>query len=139
MSDVSDRLAKMSPVERMLEGLKGDREGRGALIRDHHRVVFSAVLNSPRLTVSEIEVFSSLTEVSPGVLRAIASRDDWTENTSVCLNLVLNPTTPTDIVMDLMPRLPITKLQRLARLEQATETVRLTALDLLRSRGKGPL
>ena len=69
MSDISERLAKMSPAERMMEGLKGDQEARSVLVRDPNRIVYSAVLQSPRLTDVEVEAFASMKDVSTGTDR----------------------------------------------------------------------
>ena len=45
-------LVTMSPAEKMMKALKGEREARMMLIRDRNRTVWSAVLSSPKMNDS---------------------------------------------------------------------------------------
>jgi hypothetical protein len=127
------RLVRMTAVEKMVEGLKGNREARNMLIRDRNRVVYSAVLDSPRLTESEIEGFSAMKNVSSEVLRAIGRNRVWTKRYKVAHELVKNPLTPVEISMRLLPRLPARDLKRLASDRNVSEAVRRQAIKLKRS------
>ena len=130
---VFQRLVGMTAAEKMMEGLKGDRETRGILIRDRNRVVYSAVLGSPKLTDSEIEGFAAMKNVSSEVLRAIGARREWTKRYKVARELVQNPLTPVQIAMRLLPRLPARDLKRLATDRNVSEAVRRQATKLKRS------
>ena len=127
------RLVRMTAVERMVEGLKGNREARNMLIRDRNRVVYAAVLDSPRLTESEIEGFAAMKNVSSEVLRAIGRNRVWTKRYKVAHELVKNPLTPVEISMRLLPRLPARDLKRLASDRNVSEAVRRQAIKLKRS------
>ncbi len=127
------RLVKMTAAEKMMEGLKGDRVTRGMLIRDRNRVVYNAVLSSPRLTDSEIEGFAAMKNVSSEVLRAIGAKREWTKRHKVAHELVRNPLTPVEITMRLLPRLPARDLKRLATDRNVSEAVRRQAGKLKRS------
>lgn len=127
------RLVRMTAVERMVEGLKGNREARNMLIRDRNRVVYSAVLDSPRLTESEVEGFAAMKNVSSEVLRAIGRNRVWTKRYKVAHELVKNPLTPVEISMRLLPRLPARDLKRLASDRNVSEAVRRQAIKLKRS------
>ena len=100
------RLIRMTAAEKMMEGLKGGREARMMLIHDRNRVVYAAVLNSPRITESEIESFASMKNVSTEVLRVIGGRREWTKRYKVTHGLVRNPLTPMEVALRLLPRLP---------------------------------
>jgi hypothetical protein len=127
------RLVRMTVAERMIEGLKGDREARVMLIRDRNRVVYSAVLNSPRITDSEIESFASMKNVSPEVLRVIGGRREWTKRHKVAHELVKNPLTPIEVALRLLPRLPERDLKRLMTDRNIPEAVRRQAIKMKRS------
>ncbi|MEE9264465.1 MAG: hypothetical protein V3V11_08420, partial [Vicinamibacteria bacterium] len=124
---------QMTAAEKMMEGLKGNREARAMLIRDRNRVVYSAVLNSPRLTDSEVEGFAAMKNVSSEVLRVIGGRRDWTKRHKVAHELVKNPLTPVEISMRLLPRLPARDLKRLESDRNVSEAVRRQAIKLKRS------
>lgn len=127
------RLVRMTAAEKLMEGLKGDREARSMLIRDRNRVVYSAVLNSPRLTESEVETFAGMKNLSSEVLRAIGRNKVWTKRYKVAHELVKNPLTPVEISMRLLPRLPARDLKRLASDRNVSEAVRRQAIKLKRS------
>ena len=130
---VFQRLVRMTAAEKMMEGLKGDREARGLLIRDRNRVVYSAVLNSPRLTESEVEGFAAMKNVSSEVLRVIGGNRVWTKRYKVAHELVKNPLTPVEISMRLLARLPARDLKRLQSDRNVSEAVRRQATKLKRS------
>ncbi len=127
------RLIRMTAAEKMMEGLKGDREARMMLIRDRNRVVYSAVLNSPRITESEIESFASMKNVSPEVLRVIGGRREWTKRYKVARELVRNPLTPVAIAVRLLHLLPGRDLKRLTTDRNIPEAVRRQAIRLKRA------
>jgi hypothetical protein len=127
------RIIRMTPAEKMMEGLKGDREARMMLIHDRNRVVYSAVLNSPRLTDSEIESFAAMKNVSQEVLRVIGGRREWTKRHKVAHELVRNPLTPVEVALRLLPRLPERDLKRLTTDRNIPEAVRRQAIKLRRT------
>jgi hypothetical protein len=127
------RLIRMTTAEKMMEGLKGGREARMMLIHDRNRVVYSAVLNSPRITESEIESFASMKNVSTEVLRVIGGRREWTKRYKVTYGLVRNPLTPVEVALRLLPRLPDRDLKRLTTDRNIPEAIRRHAIKLKRS------
>lgn len=129
------RLVGMTPAERMMEALKGDRETRMILIRDRNRVVYSAVLTSPKLTDADIESFATLRSVSPEVLRQIGAKREWTRKYNICRELVKNPLTPIEVSMRHIARLSAVDLKRLTRDRNVPEQIRRQATKLTRSSG----
>ena len=127
------RLIRMTAAEKMMEGLKGGRDARMMLIHDRNRVVYSAVLNSPRITESEIESFASMKNVSTEVLRVIGGRREWTKRHKVAHGLVRNPLTPVEVALRLLPRLPVRDLKRLTTDRNIPEAIRRQAIRLKRS------
>ncbi|MFQ5789605.1 MAG: hypothetical protein ACE5JI_03925 [Acidobacteriota bacterium] len=129
---IYERIAKMNPAERMMEGLRGDREARMYLVRDRNRMVYSAVLSNARLTDSEIEAIAAMRSVSPEVLRTIGGKHTWTKRYAIKHELVKNPLTPVEISMRLIANLSSQHLKRLARDRNVPEQVRRQATKLSR-------
>lgn len=127
------RLSRMTAAEKMLEALKGEREARMMLIHDRNRVVYSAVLASPKLTDAEIDAFASMKNVSPEVLRLIGGRREWTKRYPVAHELVKNPLTPIEISMKLISKLQVRDLKRLTGDRNVPEGVRRHATKLTRT------
>ncbi|MHB8524959.1 MAG: hypothetical protein ACYDD2_02220 [Candidatus Acidiferrales bacterium] len=130
------RLAKMNVVQRVQLGLLGGREERIALIRDPNKVVQRAVLQSARLTESEVEGFAAMTVLSSEVLRAISNNRLWMKSYSIVRNLTSNSKTPLDISLHLLPRLTARDLKILAANKNVPETLRATAYKTDRKRNE---
>jgi len=128
------RLARMKVVERVQLALKGNREERLALIRDPCKVVQRAVLQSPRISDTEIEGFAAMANLSEEILRLIAWNRNWVKNYTVVRNLVNNPKTPLDVTLHLLQRLNQQDLKLLTMNRNVADTLRTAALKLHRQR-----
>lgn len=129
------RLSKMTVVQRIQLALIGGREERIALIRDPNKVVQRAVLQSPRLTETEVESFAAMTVLSVEILRQISNNRLWMKNYSVVRNLVNNSKTPLDISLHLLPRLIPKDVKILAANKNVPETLRKMAARMSVKRG----
>lgn len=128
------RLAKMSVAQRVQFAIKGGTEARRTLIRDNNKMVQRAVLQSPRLTDQEVESFACMSSLTDEVLRLIATNRKFRKNYAVVRNLMNNAKTPLDISMHLLPILNAVDLKRLSTNKNVPETLRTTALKLMRTR-----
>jgi hypothetical protein len=131
------RVAQMSVVQRLTLALKGGRTERLMLIRDPNKLVQRSVLQSPKLTDSEVEGFAAMTNLSKEVLRTIASMRTFMKNYTIAKNLVNNPKTPLDVSLHLFPRLTSTDLVKLTTNKNIPETLRTSAVKLHRKRKSG--
>jgi hypothetical protein len=114
--------------------VKGGREERMLLIRDPNKIVQRAVLQSPRLTDTEVEGFAAMANLTDEVLRLIAMNRAFMKNYVVVKNLTKNPKTPLDISIRLIQRLTATDLKNLTTNKNIPETLRTTAFKLHRQR-----
>jgi len=130
-------LAQMTVVQRLMLALKGGRSERALLIRDPNKLVQRCVLQSPRLTDSEVENFATMTNLSIEVLRGISMLRVFMKNYTVAKNLVNNPKTPLDVSLHLFPRLNASDLQKLTMNKNIPETLRSSATKLHRKRKAG--
>jgi hypothetical protein len=128
------RLSKMRVVERVQMALKGNREERIALIRDPCKVVQRAVLQSSRLSDSEVEFFSAMSSLNDEILRLIAGNRKFRGNYTIVRNLVNNPKTPLDVSLHLVPQISGQDLKGLVTNKNIPDTLRTTALRLHRKR-----
>jgi hypothetical protein len=121
------RIARMTVSERVQTALKGNREERVILIRDANRLVASAVLDSPKLTDSEVEAIALMKNVSEEVLRVVGTKRDFAKNYTVIHNLVKNARTPIGTSLGLINRILTSDLRALSRNKNIPEVLRKTA------------
>lgn len=128
------KVAKMSVSQKVQLALKGNKEERALLIRDSSKVISRAVLNSPKLTDSEVESFSNSKSVSDEVLRLISMSRKFMKSYATMRNLVNNPKTPIDVAMTLLNRLVITDVRMVAGNKGVSEIVRKTAIKMAKAK-----
>jgi len=116
--------------------MKGGSEARRTLIRDNNKVVQRAVLQSPRLTDQEVEAFASMTNLTDEILRLIGKNRNFRKNYNVVRNLLNNGKSPLDISLNLLPMLNPTDLKKLGMNKNIPETLRATAVKLMRQRNE---
>lgn len=134
---LQQKLAQMNVVQRLTLALKGGRSERMFLIRDPNKLVQRCVLQSPRLTDTEVESFASMSSLPGETLRAISLTRSFMKSYSVVRNLVNNPKTPLDVSLHLFPRLTATDLLKLCNNKNIPETLRSSAIKLHRKRKMG--
>ena len=94
----------MNVAARVKLAFLGSREERSLLIRDPSKVVWRAVLSSPKLTENEVEGFASQ-KIPSGDSAAGFQNRKFIKNYIVLKNLVNNPRLPIDIALPLLNRL----------------------------------
>jgi hypothetical protein len=128
------RIAKMSPRQKIKLALLGTREERGILIRDTNKQIAGTVLKSPKLSESEIETFSAMRNISDEILREIGNTREWVKRYAVAQNLVRNPRTPPILAQRLVSRLQSKDLMLLSRDRGVSEPIRRIAQRTLAQR-----
>jgi hypothetical protein len=124
-------LSSMAVPARLKVAMKGTREQRAVLIRDPNKMVAAAVLSSPKLSDTEIESFSRMTNVSEEVLRVIGTSRGWVRKQAVAAALVKNPKTPPAISLSLLSRLTARDLKMLTTDRNVPEVLRLSARKMI--------
>ena len=121
------RIASMTPAQRLARAIKGTREERTILVRDPNRVVAVAVLSSPKITETEIESIAKMANVSDEILRIIGNTRVWTKKYSVVTALVRNAKTPVGVSMTLLHRLVERDVKALSVDRNIPEVLRIAA------------
>jgi hypothetical protein len=91
---------------------------------DGAKVVSNAVLQCPKITDSEVEMFASMKNVSDTVLRGIASKRKFMKNYAVKRLLSANPRCPIDVALPLVKELLVMDLKNLSINKNVGDTVR---------------
>jgi hypothetical protein len=130
------KLARMTVGERVQAAMKGSKDERFILIRDGAKVVALAVLESPKVTDTEAEMFAAMKNVQEAVLRGIASKRKYMKNYAVIRALVNNPRSPIDLSLPLMPHLLIRDLKNLSMNKNVSDLLRKLALKMFREKSQ---
>lgn len=132
------KLNKMNVAQRIKVAMLGNSEQRNILVRDGSRMVYSAVLASPKLAANEVESFAGLKNVQQGVLREIARNRKYMKNYGVIKNLCSNPRSPMDISLPLLKNLLAPDLKVLSMNKNVPETLRKLAIKAFKEKTAPP-
>ena len=127
---VLQKIAALTVGERVQLAMKGNKDERFLLIRDGARVVPQAVLESPKLTDTEAEMFAGMKNVQEVVFRGLSSKRKFAKNYRVQRNLAFNPKVPIDLALGLINNLLLSDLKGLSINKEVPDTVRKAALRL---------
>lgn len=109
------QIRDMTVAQKIEFSRRAGKEARSILLRDPSKVVQMAVIQSPKITESEILMVARNRQVEDDVLRYIVSRKDWIKNYSIKVALVNNPKTPMAVALRLIPSLGPKDLSNLVR------------------------
>ncbi|MCP3137875.1 hypothetical protein [Pyxidicoccus xibeiensis] len=112
---LSQRIMKMSIAEKIKLATLGNKEARGALIRETNKLVAVAVIRSPRITDGEVLSCAANKAMMDDVLRVIYNNREWTKNQKVKLALVKNPKVPLTVTMRFLNTFRDAELKDLSR------------------------
>jgi hypothetical protein len=130
------KLARMTVGERVQAAMKGNKDQRFILIRDGSKVVALAVLESPKVTDTEAEMFAGMKNVQEAVLRGIAAKRKYMKNYAVIRALLNNPRVPVDVSLPLLPHLLSMDLKHLSMNKNVSELLRKLALKMFRDKNE---
>lgn len=128
------KIAKLDVKGRIALAVRGGKEERSILVRDMTKVVCLAVLDSPKLTESEVEGFAQQKNVLDWVLRTIPMKRRFAKSYAIQRNLVFNPRTPADASLGLMKNLLVHDLKNLSENKEVSDPIRKLALRLYRQK-----
>ena len=118
------KILLMGVSDKVKLAFKGGKTERVILIRDHNKLVCSAVMRNPRMTNQEAEAIAALRNVEDEVLRLISMKREWMAKYSIVSALVKNPKTPIGVVLPLINRLTLKDLKGLKDDKGIPEVVR---------------
>jgi hypothetical protein len=128
------KISRMSAVEKIKAALTGNLETRMILVRDPNKIVARAVLQSPKLSDTEIENYASAKNVSEDVLRLIAMNRKFMKTYGVTRALINNPRAPIDITLPRVIRLNDRDLKGLTFNRNVPDVVRTMAIKIIKQK-----
>jgi hypothetical protein len=128
------KISKLDIKGRIQLAMKGSKEERSILVRDGTKVVSLAVLESPKITDSEVEKFAGQKNVLEAVLRGISMKRRFIKQYPVLRNLTFNPRTPIDVSLGLIKHLLTPDLRNLTGNKDVSDTVRKLAMRMFRQK-----
>jgi hypothetical protein len=124
------KIERMSAVEKIKAAFTGNQEMRMILIRDPNKVVARAVLQSAKLSDTEIEGYAAAKNVSEEVLRLIGTNRVFKKNYGVIRALINNPRAPIDVTLPLMDFLNERDLKFLTLNRNIPDVIRRMAIKM---------
>jgi hypothetical protein len=133
---VFTKILLMTVSEKVQLAYKGGKTERMILIRDHNRLICSAVIRNPRMNESEVESVAGMRGISDEVLRLIGMRRDWMAKYNIAHTLARNPKAPVGVVLPILNRLTLRDLKNLKDDRNVSEVVRTNARKLFIQRSQ---
>lgn len=128
------KVQNLTVSERRLMAMRGGREVRSILLKDTNKQIMLAVLDNPKITESEVEIFAHSRSIPDDALRAITKNRDWMKNYGVLLAVITNPKTPAGIAIPLLSSLKLKDLATIEKNKNVAEALRTGAKKLVQSR-----
>jgi hypothetical protein len=125
--DAFVRIAMMTTFEKVMCALKGTRDERAILVKDRSALVLRAVMNSPRLNESDVEMIAGNRSANPEAFRMIAKKAKWLRRYSIMRNLLFNPKVPPGVALQFVRRLSQRDLMLLSKDRNVSDAVRKVA------------
>ncbi len=114
---------------------------RGALDRlrhDRNPAVVRILLANPRVTETDVVRIAAMRPTNPDCLAVVFAHGRWIRRYRVRVALALNPSTPLDIALTLLPQLMLPELRYAAAGEKLDPAVQDAALEILSRRERRP-
>ncbi|HEX7681840.1 MAG TPA: hypothetical protein VF713_27220 [Thermoanaerobaculia bacterium] len=131
---IFSQILLMGVSDKVKMAFKGGKTERVILVRDHNKLVCSAVMRNPRMSVLEAESIAGMRNVEEEVLRLITLRREWVSKYNIVIALARNPKCPVGVVVPLINRLTLRDLKGLKDDKGVSETVRALARKLFAQR-----
>lgn len=115
----------LSLGERKSLARRRDRTLLARVLRDPHPDVVQVLLDNPAITELDIVRLCARRPIRPDVLLQVFRHPRWIVRHRIRLTLALNPQTPEDITLQLLPHLSGAERRELARSGDLSERVRM--------------
>jgi len=128
----------LSVADRLRLARYATKPVRELLIRDVEKRIHVEIVKNPKVKLDEIAEYSAMPGISPLALRWIARQKRYGRVRAIVTNLVVNPSTPTDVALHLLGALTPQELQRVANSPKVRENIQRAARKKLTGAGSPP-
>ncbi len=125
---------KMNAPQRIRLAQCGSREDRNILMRDSRRVVYMAVIQSPKMSIGEVGNYAASKNMPDEVISYIAGRRDWVRYYPIVVSLVNNPKCPLQESVAFLRQLRVNDLKQLAKSKSVPAQLSRQALMMTREK-----
>ncbi len=129
---ILQQIQEMTVAQRLDLARRGGKEERTILMRDANKIIQVAVIQSPKITESEVLSVAGNRQINEEVLRIISAKREWMKNYQVKVALVNNPKTPLPTSLKLVNLLGVKDLEQLARSKSIPRAISVAAQGRLR-------
>ena len=130
------QILRMGVSQKIKLAITGNKEARSLLVKEPNRLICGNVMKNPRITESEVALFSASKSVGEEVFRAIASNKDWMKRYDIKLNLVSNPRAPLPMAMNLLNHIRAKDLEMLSKSRNVSKGISNMAKRLIDAQKK---
>ena len=129
-------IQKMTVMQKIKLSRVGGKEARSLLIRDRNKIVSSSVMQSPKMTDTEVVMIAKSRNVSDEILRMIARNREWTKNYQIRSALATNPKTPQPEAIKFLNYLQDRELRSIMKSKDVPSAIAAHARRILEKKGK---
>ena len=134
--NLTQRVSKMNISDKIKLATLGNKEARTILMRESNKLVQLAVINSPRITDSEVYALALSKTTQDDVLRVIMMTREWTRQHQIKVALVKNPKVPLAVAMRFMSTMRDVEVKELAKNKNVPSGIRVQAKKMGEKKGK---
>jgi hypothetical protein len=127
---------QMSVMQKIKLARVGGKEARMLLIRDRNKMVSTSVIQSPKITESEVATIAKSRNVSDEILRLISMNRDWTKNYQIKSALATNPKCPQPVAIKFLNYLQEKELKAIMKSKEVSSAISAHARRILQKKGK---
>lgn len=115
-----------------------DRHKLDRLLHDRNPTVVAYLLDNPRITEKDVVRIAAMRPANPDCLAEVFAHRRWIRRYRVRVALALNPSSPLDIALSLLPQLMLPELRYAAASDKLDTAVRSASRDILQRRERRP-
>jgi hypothetical protein len=127
---------KMSVMQKIKLARIGGKEARSLLIRDRNKIVSTSVIQSPKITETEIVSISKSRNISDEILRMISLNREWTKSNQIRFALATNPKCPQPVAIKFLNYLQERELRSIMKSKDVPSAISAHARRILTKKGK---
>lgn len=126
------KIEDMSVGEKIKLALTGDKTMRSLFIKSSNKMISTAVMKNPRLTIEEVVKVANSKTTPDEIMRMIAVKKEWLKNYNVRIAMVMNAKTPIQVALRMLDSLNIKDLEKVAKSRYISNVISAGADRLLK-------
>jgi hypothetical protein len=113
--DEEVKIEDMSVGQKIKLALTGDKTIRSIFITNSNKMISSAVMKNPRLTIEEVVKVANSKTTPDDIMRIISQNKEWTKNYNIRMAMVMNAKTPLQVSLRMLDTINIKDLEKVSK------------------------